>query len=275
MIRYLVPGVYHVVSRLRTPRVMLFWLVNVLAVIAVVAVAASDLGWLDVVLVLMLALAAWQSVYEVGYLENDLVTTQRERQPTLRLDAAERHYLLRVYTPLVMGKLAVAAACVGLVAYLGDLRGLDLNLAAFVACVVGLRLVYRFHNGSRGRPAIASFGLLYVAKYLALPLLVVQPGSWALLLAALVPVPLTVLEYAALPRFGLQRLAAALEPLPHRRAQYYLVLTLVSGAIAWWVRAPWSLVVLGVATGLLLFRTATLIVLMLIGRSQARAGWKG
>ncbi len=274
--RYLVPGVYHYRTRLRTPRVVLFWLVNVAGVIAVVSWFASGLAIAPFALVFVLALGAWQGIYEVGYLENDLVTTARERAPTLRLDARERTALLGRYPQLVATKTLVTIALIAALWAVEATVGSNLNLVAFVAWLVVLRLIYVAHNATRGRLAIVTFAFLQVAKYGAVPLLLLDVEALVpFLLIACTPVPMAVAEYAALPRFGFERFSRIMQPHPRARVAYFATLSVALGVATWVWPDPTLRFALAVALGLLAFRGAAWYGVWLAGARVGSAGARG
>lgn len=263
---YLVPGVYHFRTRLRSPRVTLFWLVNVVGVIAVVGWLASGLAPAQFAVVFVLALAALQGIYEVGYLENDLVTTASERNPTLRLAADEREAVRARYGAIVALKTLVSVALVAAL-WVVELRtGFEANLLAFSLWLVALRLVYLAHNATRGRIAIVTFAGLQVAKFGAVPLLLLDPsGLVPYLLIACIPVPMAVAEYAALPRYGYARFVRIAHPYPRARVVYYATLSMALAiAASLWGHASLRVATI-VALGLLAFRALAWLGVLLVG----------
>lgn len=263
---YLVPGVYHFRTRLRSPRVTLFWLVNVVGVIAVVGWLASGLAPAQFAVVFVLALAALQGIYEVGYLENDLVTTASERNPTLRLAADEREAVRARYGTIVALKTLVSVALVAAL-WVVELRtGFEANLLAFSLWLVALRLVYLAHNATRGRIAIVTFAGLQVAKFGAVPLLLLDPSELVpYLLIACIPVPMAVAEYAALPRYGYARFVRIAHPYPRARVVYYATLSMALAiAASLWGHASLRVATI-VALGLLAFRALAWLGVLLVG----------
>ena len=150
--------------------------------------------------------------------------------------------------------LVSSALFVALVLY-GQWRGLDLNLTAFATWLLALRLVYLVHNSIRSRMAIATFALLQLMKYGALPLLVLaSERSLFYLAVAVIPVPLTVLEYASLPRFAFERLQLVMRPFPTSRVVYYLVVSSGAAVVWWFGPSPLTHLALALALGMLCFR---------------------
>lgn len=273
MKRFLVPGVYHVATRLRTTRVALFWAINVLGVIAVISWSVASLPAFDFIVVLLVAFGAWQSVYEIGYLENDLITTQRERNPTLRLDAPTRARLLRVYDALVAGKVFVALILVVALVLFARWRGIELNVTTFVGSLVVLRLVYVVHNVSRNQVAIGTFALLQTAKFITMPQLFWDPATpLAVIAVATISVPLMTLEYASLPRFELTWLQRVMEPFPTARVVYYALLS-AAAALVWVLgSSSTATVTFFVAAGLLCFRGSVWLWVSFLKPSRGRMG---
>ena len=85
LVRFTFPFLYYFVSRINSRIKQIAWaIVNVFPILWL-CVMITDMNVYLTVLVYFLALCAMMSIYEVGYLENDIITTKKEKNPTKRL----------------------------------------------------------------------------------------------------------------------------------------------------------------------------------------------
>lgn len=228
----LVPWAYLVESRLKSRIERVSWvLVNPVPIVAA-AWWVTDLPPGAFALAVALAMAAWQSVYETGYLENDLVTTQNEANPTTRLSPERERALRRRYGLVVGAKIALAALLL-----VGLARVVPLpDVLLFTALVVAARAAFYVHNAVRNRLNIATYFATAVLKYAAVPLLFAPPearAGVALVMTAAFPIIRTA-ETACSPRHGLDRLAAAVGDFDVARPVYYAALLAATVAVVLW-----------------------------------------
>lgn len=239
---YLLPGAYLIDTRLRQPRERISWiLTNVLVVAMASMVAASPapvfpMTFLILVVALLLALVAWQSLYEIGYIQNDIVTTTRETRPTLRHEPESAAALRRQLPRLYALKVGIAGAALLALAGLERVSEVRLEVGTFALALVALGALFMLHNAVRSSANLATFLLLLGAKFAAVPLLFADSEqAGALVAVMMLTVPLIrTLEYAALPRFGLPWLARHMPTAAIARPLYYAVMSLLFG-LSWWL----------------------------------------
>jgi hypothetical protein len=238
--RFLIPGRYTVETRIDGRRQAVSWLLTNVGVISVLSLpflagsAHSLVGLLASVAALALALVAWHSLYEVGYLVNDVVTSTREADPTLRWRPHEAARLRSALPWLAAAKLGLAAGAIAVIALLDVASGARLEVVSFGAGLVALAAAFTLHNLVRSRANLLTFLLLLTLKYVSIPLLVAPPDATlelVVVIAIAVPLLRTV-EYATLPRFALPRLATVVQPVERFRVLYLLGALFALG-LAW------------------------------------------
>lgn len=227
----LVPGGYLLRSRLegRTARVSWF-LINPV-VIGIAAAWVTTMAFPAFMLAFVLAFLAWQSVYEIGYLENDIQTVKRESSPTLRLPPDAHRLLATRYRVIVGIKWLIAGLLTILLALL-DVQGvISFHFVVFVALLAATRLAFRAHNTLRTRTNIATYFALAALKYATLPAGFNGSESTLLLVVVLCLVFPTVrtIEHACKVKYGFPTLARWVGDFHRFRLIYYLVLSVVLG----------------------------------------------
>lgn len=227
-LRWCLPFYYLFHSRLGARQDKISWvLVHPLPVIYL-SITASELPWAVALVAAICGLVAFQSLYEIGYIHNDVFTVKTETQPTLRLHAREAQEIERLAVPIVVIRLVMFVSLALLATgWLGISR---LTAFAFVAAVV--MVAFLIHNLNRSRINVASYAFLAAGRYAAVPLLL-KGLDPAVLSAALLmmPVPRTI-EHACKPKYGFTHLQKCIVPFTSFRFNYYLAATIAWVSVA-------------------------------------------
>lgn len=248
------PFAYLVQTRLYTPRLLAGWLLGfVVPVLALAVLGRGDLSALPIALCVLVAVYA---AYELGYLVNDAVVTERETHPTERL---ARH--VRSWYSERLRVAAVLRLCIGFLA-LTCAAALGGNLAMPVLLGwLALWPLFALYNHWRGRATIGLYLLLNGLRFVlpvaaaagAQPLLPAWP-AWLLLYA----VPNTYIA-AWKPRYRLALLQLPFSNEPRFRFVWHAALAAASIAFAWQDCTAASLHFVLVALWLLVMRLVALI----------------
>lgn len=218
-LRWSVPFYYLFVTRLKVRQDRVSWLVVHPAPVLYLAFLAfpTETPWV-LVSVTILGLLAFQSLYEIGYVQNDIFTVKRELKPTLRLLGSESSDLERLLPVIVATRAALFVAFVGLAALLMPLAHIG---GFFIVCAL-VMLAFVLHNALRSRWNVLTYLVLAAGRYASVPLLVHGLDVGVLLAAlAMMPVPRT-LEHACKPKYGFDRLRDLVVPFVRFRPVYYL-----------------------------------------------------
>lgn len=146
------------------------------------------------------------SVYEVGYLYNDVITTKKEDKPTLRASSFQEKY----YSILVLSRLVISF----LLFVLFDLDPI------FLLVLFSILLTYYLHNSFRSRFNIATYFSLVSLRYIG-PLFVL-PFDWkyVVFIVLVFPIPRTI-ENACSHKFRLRGLQSIVGDFDLFRVYYY------------------------------------------------------
>lgn len=227
----LVPGGYLIRSRLAGRTARISWFLINPVVIGIAAAWVTTSPFPAFMLAFVLAFLAWQSVYEVGYLENDIQTVKWESSPTLRL-SPDNHRSLEERYDLVVGiKWLVAALLLVALASLDAQGVVSFDVVVFTALLGVTRLAFRAHNTLRTRANIATYFALAGFKYVALPVGFNDSESTLLLVAVLCLAFPTVrtIEHACKLKYGFPTLVHWVGDFHRFRLGYYLALSAVLG----------------------------------------------
>lgn len=207
-----IPPVYTLKSRILTKSERISWLVIFPLFLTFVTLMMNG-SLVD----LLLHFFAVMSFYEVGYLFNDFITTQKEENPTLRAGGYEssfyKNFKFHIVIRLLFG-LGISGAYL-----LQDSYGLLLVQVAIL-------ITYYFHNTLRSRWNIVSYFFLVTERYLGVVLFIEPTVS---LIAVLFCFPICrTLEYACKSKYKVFWLKNIISDIDLFRVKYYLLMLSVS-----------------------------------------------
>ncbi|MES1926955.1 hypothetical protein [Salinisphaera sp. T31B1] len=240
-----VPGGYLLRSRLAGKTARISWFLINPVVIGMASVWVTAMAFPQFMLTFVLAFLAWQSIYEIGYLENDIQTVKRESAPTLRL-SPEVHLALGAQYGLVVGiKWLVAALLLAVLGWLDAQHVVTLHVVVFAVLLAITRMAFRAHNTVRSRTNIATYFALAVLKYAALPVGFNESEStfWLVVVLCLIFPAVRTIEHACKMKYGFPRLARWVGDFHRFRVFYYMVLSVGLGLLT--VTAQSSVFMLG------------------------------
>jgi hypothetical protein len=252
-VKFVLPGYYLFYSRLIRKSERISWLVVFpFAVLLANMMAAPD-DAAFIVGIFILSFLAWLSVYEVGYLENDVFTIDREANPTLRVPRKEINLIKSNIYQIIGIRLLLFLLLTCLLWYFfAD----QFSLAYYFATIGVTCVVFYFHNRLRSRWNILTYLLLSSGKYLFLALILFQL-EFPLLLWALVfafPLPRT-LEHACKVKYGLKPVKAMVGEFDLFRVRYYFIGLVAFAILAWRIPEVEWLILLALFVYFFLFRT--------------------
>lgn len=207
-----IPPVYTLKSRILTKSERISWLIIFPIFLTFVTLVMNGS-----IIDLLLHFFAVMSFYEIGYLFNDFITTQKEENPTLRAGGYEssfyKNFKFHVVIRLLFGLIISGGY------FLQDNYGLFLIQIAIL-------ITYYFHNTLRSRWNIFSYFFLVTERYLGV-VFFIEPTISLLTVLFCFPVCRT-LEHACKKKYGLIWLKNIINDTDLFRVKYYLVLLLVS-----------------------------------------------
>lgn len=232
---YLIPFRYLYISRFThiSEWLSLLWIFPIYLVYLIFGI--YELPLIPHVGSFLVGFAAWMSIYEIGYMENDAITTQRERFPNFRIPAEQMAFIEDNLVAIRARRLLIFAVLVGLNGLLGWWTLTQIGW--FILWVSMARLFFVLHNRIRSRANIATYFGLCLAKYTVFPFLYLCTSQgWEPYLVVLVSfVLLRTTEHGTKEKYGLLSLQRRIGSLDTFRAIYYAVATLLAAiAFLFW-----------------------------------------
>ena len=206
----------------------------------------------------VLGFVVWQAIYEIGYIENDAITTKREREPTLRLTAEETAAVEGGLGRIVALRAAIAGLSMVALVWIASHGDARVHLIWFALVLAISRTAFIAHNRIRARFNVATFGVLSATKYLAVPVLMAANDDMMLtVVSAIVMFPLLrTIEHATKNKFVFGRLKSFVGDFAIFRVKYYLTCFLAACAIAMYFPQSDALLVAMILAYFLVYRLA-------------------
>jgi len=227
MYKYYIPFYYLVLSRLKSKIDRVSWIIIFIIPPFLLGLFFSEMDFLKYTLTFTLATLVFYSLYEIGYLENDIQTTKKEINPTLRISKYEYDYLDKNYSKIIKIKYITVFILVTLLTLIvEDIKRVEL----FIAVLIISRLFFYLHNFFRSRVNILTFFILAVTKYTMILFLVVPSDKLALsIVMAIIIFPLLrTIEHASRNKYHFTTYAKLIGNHDLLRLKYYLIILTIT-----------------------------------------------
>lgn len=162
MIKYIIPFYYTFYSRIKGKSKRIAYLFTFIIPIMLFAFTTlNSIGgtFYNGFIGTIIALLGTMSVYEIGYIRNDVFTIKKEINPTLRLTKDECEFVEKNIKNILIFKYSIAVISVIIIFLLG-LQGIEYFLG-----LVLIEVFYYAHNNIRNRWSILSFFILSTLRY--------------------------------------------------------------------------------------------------------------
>lgn len=224
MFKFYLPFYYLFYSRLKTKIDMISWAIIWIVPQFFIVYNFTDINLGILILVFLLSQTIFNTLYEIGYIENDISTTKNEKKPTLRLDTKSSNYIANNYFKIIYFRYFLVTSLLGLLFLLNNYFKLSLNIEYFIALLVVTRLFFYWHNSVRSRINLLTFSMLAVTKYLFPIILLIKEEE--LLFVSLVSITffaiLRIIEHSTHKRYNLFAYAKFIGNHDRFRIFYYL-----------------------------------------------------
>lgn len=171
MLKVLIPMYYTFYSRFKTTFDKISWMIIYFIPVLVLIFTNYTLQFYWLISTFLIAVMSVYSVYEIGYIENDVITIKKEKNPTIRIRETEIRYIDNNYKKIISLKLLIIIALLSCLMILNTHFGLNLNIYPFILSLVLMRVLFYLHNFIRNNFNILTFFLLSVLKYFTVVLL--------------------------------------------------------------------------------------------------------
>lgn len=178
---------------------------------------------------------SFHTLYEIGYIENDILTTQNEKKPTLRLDSKRYIYLKNNYRKVIYFRYFIVLFSLCILYLINLTLAYKVNLLLFILILIINRIFFFIHNNLRNKINILSFFIISVTKCIFPLLLFVDTDyiMYPLLITVLAFPVLRTLEICMLKRHNIKIFVRYIHNLDRFRVFYYLM-GLCSLIVVWY-----------------------------------------
>lgn len=260
MYNYIFPMVYLFDSRLKSKIERTSWFIIYVIPVFTLSYALSPKNILEFSVLFILAIFSFFSLYEVGYIENDIKTTINESNPTIRIENEKQIFLRKNYYFIQNSKIIVMLILLFFANFVSNEFEINLHWLSFISCLVFIRIAFYAHNRFRNRLNILTFLCLSIGKYFS-PILLFLPlyDYHILFVLTFFMFPfLRTLEHATKPKYNLPKLIKFLGNLDIFRVKYYFVMFLSSLVVFFIFQNYHALISVLVMAYFLIYRSSAL-----------------
>jgi hypothetical protein len=193
---YYIPYAYFISTRLKRPEKIASWIVIYpLALVLITYLNDANFkSWLS----LLLGMTATYNIYELGYLQNDVVTTKTEVNPTLRLDKINLKYVENHIKQVVFVRLLVTTLISVLLYYINEK-----SVIPYLTSLLLIMVTFSLYNSIRSIGNIPLHCILVTLRFCGPLTLITLSSNW--LFAAFLVFPLiNTIERSAELRYGIK-----------------------------------------------------------------------
>lgn len=277
MLKFVLPGYYTWISRLKAPWAVVSWLVMYPIAAGVGALYFGERSICCRVVVYIFSFIAALSTYELGYIGNDYAAMTGERDGgTQRLVRSDTSVLKHNYRRIFIYKSATSISFCVASGFAAVLLGVNATIGVFAAWLVMLYLIFMVHNYVRSRWSIATFMMLSSVKYIVFififPVRSMERMA-TLIVTEIVLIPLLrTIEYSTKERFHLRWCKVLVGDLDWFRVKYYIAVLGICATL-YALHQEYVELLLVLSASMLIFRVATLVLAVKLKlRNKALSG---
>ena len=256
MIKYIIPFFYTFYSRVKNngKRIAYFFTFIIPVLIYGLIVSYdSEKNMIITIIAIVVGLIGTMSIYEIGYIRNDVFTIKKEKNPTLRLSENDLIYVENNITIILIIKYLFSILSVIIISFL------EFKYTNFFIGLILIEIVYFIHNKVRGKLSIFSFFVLSTLRYVT-PLLVINTNIYVIILVFIfsISIPRTI-EKASDFKFNIKFLQFVLNSdLNLLRTIYYIIVVMITLVLG--ISKNIADVFIVVSIYYLIYRTSILVV---------------
>lgn len=157
---YYIPFLYFIKTRAKQKKQIISWLLIYILPLTLIAIFYNHTY--NLFIYLPAAFILVYSLYELGYIYNDVFTIKREKKPTLRLLPVQIHYIENNLSKIVTARLLISAIMISLLIYSGA------NYLYITCLSFSILLTYTIYNSIRNRFNLLLHFILVNLRYTAI-----------------------------------------------------------------------------------------------------------
>lgn len=231
MNKFIIPFYYTFYTRIKGKSKRVAYLFTFILPIYIYIVAFNNKFTAMDFIASILAFIGLMSVYEIGYINNDVVTTRNEKNPTLRLTKDEMSYAWKHLKSIKTIKYITAFVMLIILIFL------DYNAVYYIIGLILIDLVYAIHNLVRDKKSIITFFCLSLLRYITVPLVFCSAVGTSVnkdfnlyamigLFVLIIALPRTI-EKAAEKKYKIETLKIIKERTTEFRVIYYILASIL------------------------------------------------
>ena len=225
MIWFYLPFVYLISSRLKSKFELISWQIIFIIPQLLITYHFLDIRSNIFIHFFLVSQLIFYSLYETGYIENDVVTTQKEKNPTVRFNKKNIRYITKKYSGLIYTRYYLAFLFLSLLFWMDTFTSYSLNLLLFSGVLILTKIIFKIHNLIRNRFTIITFFLLSILKYAFPIILFINPDKMIdpILLVLLIFPILRTIEVITLKRYNFKSISKLIGNVDKFRIFYYFL----------------------------------------------------
>tara|TARA_Y100000768_G_scaffold63599_1_gene43709 strand:- start:10714 stop:11553 length:840 start_codon:yes stop_codon:yes gene_type:complete len=229
MIWFYFPFFYLIHSRLKKKFELVSWQVIFFIPQLLITYYYLDVRSNIFVHLFLIAQVIFYSLYETGYIQNDVITTQNEKNPTNRLNKKNKNFVLKNYTKITNLRYLITIFFIFVLLWLDSFTAYRLNFTNFLLILIITKIIFYIHNNIRNRLTIITFFLLSFFKYSFPIFLFISEDKlfYPLLLCLIIFPVLRAMEVITLERYNFKTIKVFFGNIDKLRVIYYSVLLFV------------------------------------------------
>ena len=224
MYKFYLPFYYLFYSRLKTKIDQISWFIIFIIPPFFISIYFSNLNLVFFSILFFIIELIFNTLYEVGYLENDISTTKNEKEPTMRLDKDSFNFVSLHYRAIVVSKYIITFFGIVFLYIMNQKYSLDLNINGFVLLLIINRIFFYWHNSVRNRWNLLTFAVLAITKYTFPMVLFVDENLLLVSILSLGLFPIIrIIEHSTHKRYGFKNYAMLVGNHDRFRVIYYIL----------------------------------------------------
>jgi hypothetical protein len=225
VIKFYIPFYYLFYTRLKTKLEIISWQIIFIIPQFFITSFYTEIRLGIFLQLFLLSQLIFHTLYEIGYIENDISTIKKEKNPTLRLDKISASYIESNYKKIIYLRYCGVLLFLGLLYFIDTSFKFDTNVIFFIWLILFNRIFFYFHNNIRNRFNILTFFILAVTKYI-FPLVLfvsVEIMLYPIILSVMAFPLLRSIEICMLKRHNFIKFVKIVTDLDKFRILYYLI----------------------------------------------------
>lgn len=225
MIWFFLPFIYLINTRLKTKFELISWQIIFFIPQLVITYYYLDIRSNIFIHLFLISQIIFYSIYETGYIQNDIVTTKKEKKPTIRLNKKNFNFIVKNYTKLINFRYFLALFFFIILYWLDTFTAYRLNILNFFLILLLTKIIFFIHNSIRNRFTIITYFLLSILKYSFPIILFINFDKiiYPLIITTMIFPILRVIEVTTLNRYKYKSFKKFIGNIDKFRISYYLI----------------------------------------------------